>query len=93
MRAFAILALTLVFFTAVILPNDIGTDDSPATGHISFAKARHHHAAKPTKGGAAACVVMVARQHEPYLTSNLQLLVFRSTPTVANSQRSLALLL
>lgn len=45
MRTAAIVTLLVAFLAAVILPNDIGTDDMPATGHKTV-KARQQHLVK-----------------------------------------------
>jgi hypothetical protein len=88
MRAFAILILLVAFVTAVILPNDIGTHELPATGG-KCVKAGLHHL---LKGKALTGFVLVEKQNHASLASDTQLLVYRSVQSLATVQLSPRLL-
>ena len=58
MRAWIFLILTAAFVTAVILPNDVGTDDLPATGARHVVVKSGRHAMQPDKADLMGCVVV-----------------------------------
>jgi hypothetical protein len=58
MRSLALLTLTISFATAVVLPNEWGTDDLPAARGKQVVVKANSHAAKPNKSGPAASVVL-----------------------------------
>ena len=89
MRSIAILALLVVFVVAVVLPNDIGTHELPATG-CKCVKALQHQV---VKGKAVAWFVVVGNQCDASPTSDTQRLVYRSMQTVANVQHTSPLLI
>lgn len=73
MRAIAILTLLLAFVVAVILPNDIGTNDLPATGAKHLVMKPSSHMVKPVKGGPSACVLLIQLRGETLAASDGQL--------------------
>jgi hypothetical protein len=68
MRILAILILVVAFFVAVILPNEVGTHDLPATGAKLVLTKGHPLSAKLVKGGPAAFVTPVALQGDTALS-------------------------
>ena len=93
MRAIAILTLLLAFVVTVILPNDIGTNDLPATGVKHLVVKASSHMVKPVKGGPSACVLLLQLRGETFAASDCQLNVYRSGRTVSNAQLSAPLLI
>jgi len=89
MRACAILILIVGFVVAVILPNDIGTANLPATG-CKYVKARLHH---PAKGDGLAWLVFTPNQGDLKRKSDAQLFVYHSTQSAAEVQHSPPLLI
>jgi hypothetical protein len=89
MRAFAIVILLSAFVAAVIMPNDIGTPNFPAT-MSKWLKAGQNH---PLKGKAIAWFGLTEKQGDPSPTSDTRLIVSRSAPCVARVQYSAPLLI
>lgn len=92
MRIVAILILVVAFFMAVILPNEVGTRDLPATGAKHVLAKAHPLSAKPLKGGPAPFVTLVAVQGETAF-GRCDAELSRSLRTVSNTQLRLALLI
>jgi len=84
MRALVV-AFFVAFVAAVLLPNDVGTDELPATGSKCFKAAQH-----PVKGKAALRSVLVQQQIDRWPGDAL-LIVYRGVQIFANVQRSPAL--
>ena len=89
MRAFGILILLSVFVVAVIMPNDIGTPNLPATIG-KYLKAGQHHL---LKGKDVASFALCENQGDPSPTSDTRLIVFRSAPSTARAPFSPPLLI
>jgi hypothetical protein len=92
MRIMAILFLVVAFFVAVILPNEVGTHDLPATGAKHVLVKAHPHPAKPGKGMATALVTLIGLHGESAL-SRCDDELSRSVQTVCNMQLSLPLVI
>ena len=92
MRIMAILILVSAFFIAVILPNEVGTHDLPATGAKHVLTKGHPLSAKPVNGGPAAFVTPIALQGDTAL-GHCDADLSRSVRTVGNTQLSLPLLI
>jgi len=84
MRA-AISTLLVAFVAAVLLPNDVGTHELPATGCKCFKAAQH-----PVKGKAALRSVLVQEPIDRCPAKAL-LIVYRGVQIFAKVQRSPAL--
>jgi hypothetical protein len=84
--------LVVLFASAVIAPNDIGTHDLPATGVKTIVKAAGHNWYKPRGHGQVALVTIDEIQFD-LLTIFSEKIVWRSVRTVSNLQLSQPLLL
>jgi hypothetical protein len=93
MRTIAIRLLAVGFFLAVVVPNDIGTDDLPATGAKRVLTKAHPHAAKPAKGGVPAALMSLVEIRDGLSPSRSETEIFRSVRTVSNMQLSLPLVI
>ena len=89
MRTFAVLTLLAVFVLAVILPNDIGTHELPATG-CKCIKAGPHQL---VKGKAVTSFVAFLERCDASPTKDAQLLAYRSAQTATIVQHSSPLLI
>jgi hypothetical protein len=89
----AILILAVGFFTAVVLPNEIGTHDLPAMGAKHVLAKAHPHAAKPAKGGVPAVLMTMVELRGEAALSRSQTDLFRSVRTVSNMQLGLPLVI
>ena len=92
MRILAVLILVVAFFVAVILPNEVGTHDLPATGAKLVLTKGHPLSAKPVKSGPAAFVTPVSLQGE-LPPSHSDAVLARSVQIVSNRHFSLPLLI
>ncbi|HLJ10154.1 MAG TPA: hypothetical protein VKU82_03140 [Planctomycetaceae bacterium] len=93
MRSAAFLILILAFAMAVVLPNDIGTDDMPARPAKQVVVKAGHHFVKPVRGGPTAWLVAIQRQDMLSLAGDCPAVVCRSGQTVANVQLSFPLVI
>jgi len=93
MRTWAILTLLVAFATAVILPNDVGTDDMPATGAKHRVVKAGTHVIKPVKGGPVAWIVSIQQQATILVSSASPAVLYRSGETLARIQQSSPLLI
>jgi len=89
MRALAIFILFGAFVTAVIMPNEIGTQDLPATGSKCLKAGQSH----PLKGKAVGWIALCGSQSDPGLTTDARQMEFRRAPTVARRPISSPLLI
>jgi hypothetical protein len=89
MRSCAILILLFAFVTAVLMPNEIGTQSLPATGSKSL-KLRQHH---PLKVKAVAWVALTRNVEDLCSMSDACLIVARSAQSFARVQFSAPLLI
>jgi hypothetical protein len=93
MRTLAILILAVGFFIAVVLPNEIGTHDLPATGAKHVLVKAHPHAAKPAKSGVSAMLMTLVELRGEAALSRSATESFRSVRTVSNLQLCLPLVI
>jgi len=89
MRAVAILILLVAFVAAVVMPNDIGTPNLPATGS-KFLKAAQSH---PLKAKAVAWFTLAEIQGSAIPTTGTRWIVFRGAQPVAKVRFSAPLLI
>ena len=89
MRAYALTAVLVAFVAAVILPNDIGTHELPATGHKSVKAGEHH----PSKGKPAVWSIYHPDRSDANTTAPAQLIALRGVQPSAPEQHSPPLLI
>ena len=90
MRSFAYI-LAILFASAVIAPNDIGTHELPATGTKALNKAPGHNWHQHVGKGTAALLKLDPIEELPGMVSDV--LVYKSVQTICNSQLSSPLLI
>jgi hypothetical protein len=59
MRSLGVLILSVSFAVVVVLPNEIGTQDLPATNGKHVITKATNHSTKPNKGGPAISLVLI----------------------------------
>ena len=89
MRTFAIVTVLIAFGAAVILPNDIGTHNLPAT-KCKCVKSEQGH---PLKGRTAAWLILPPKQCERSPADGTQLVVYRSAQSIGKVQLTSPLLI